>query len=63
MAKVRKAFEEDGQALLAAVLKGDDNQKYRGGFFLSSVNDADYDYVRSMYRTIGVERFTSFVGD
>lgn len=63
VAKVRKAFEEDGQALLAAVLKGDDNQKYRGGFFLSSVNDADYDYVRSMYKTIGVERFTSFVGD
>tara|TARA_E500000318_G_scaffold86547_1_gene83254 strand:- start:3043 stop:3906 length:864 start_codon:yes stop_codon:yes gene_type:complete len=61
--KVRKAFEEDGQDLLAAVLKGDDNQKYRGGFFLSSVNDADYDYVRSMYKTIGVERFTSFVGD
>jgi phosphonate transport system substrate-binding protein len=63
VAKVRKAFEEDGQALLAAVLKGDDNQKYRGGFFLSSVDDADYDYVRSMYKTIGVERFTSFVGD
>lgn len=63
VAKVRKAFEEDGQDLLAAVLKGDDNQKYRGGFFLSSVNDADYDYVRSMYKTIGVERFTSFVGD
>lgn len=63
VAKVRKAFEEDGQALLAAVLKGDDNQKYRGGFFLASVNDADYDYVRSMYKTIGVERFTSFVGD
>ena len=61
--KVRKAFEQDGQALLAAVLKGDDNQKYRGGFFLSSVDDADYDYVRSMYKTIGVERFTSFVGD
>lgn len=63
VAKVRMAFEEDGQALLAAVLKGDDNQKYRGGFFLSSVDDTDYDYVRSMYKTIGVERFTSFVGD
>ena len=63
VAKVRKAFEEDGKALLAAVLQGDDNQKYRGGFFLSSVDDADYDYVRSMYKTIGVERFTSFVGD
>ncbi|MEO9900252.1 PhnD/SsuA/transferrin family substrate-binding protein [Nisaea sp.] len=61
--KVGKAFEEDGKDLLAAVLKGDDNQKYRGGFFLSSVNDADYDYVRSMYKTIGVKRFTSFVGD
>ncbi|UUX48112.1 PhnD/SsuA/transferrin family substrate-binding protein [Nisaea acidiphila] len=63
VAKVRKAFAEDGQSLLAAVLKGDDNKKYEGGFFLSSVNDADYDYVRSMYKTIGVESFTSFVGD
>lgn len=61
--KVRKAFEEDGKDMLAAVLKGDDNKKYEGGFFLSSVNDNDYDYVRSMYKTIGVEQFTSFVGD
>ena len=26
------------------------------------VEDADYDYVRSMYKTIGVDTFTAFVG-
>lgn len=60
---VRKAFLEDGKALMAAVLQGDDNKKYAGGFFLTSVEDSDYDYVRSMYRTIGVEGFGEFVGD
>ena len=61
--KVRDAFVNDGAALMDAVLKGDDNDKYEGGFFLASVNDADYDYVRSMYRTIGVDTFGAFVGD
>ncbi|MEM9277125.1 MAG: PhnD/SsuA/transferrin family substrate-binding protein [Pseudomonadota bacterium] len=61
--KVRDAFVEDGAAIMKAVLKGDDNQKYAGGFFLDKVNDADYDYVRSMYKTIGVESFGAFVGD
>ena len=61
--KVEKAFVEDGAALLDAVLKGEDNQKYKGGFFLAAVDDADYDYVRSMYRTIGVDGFSQFVGN
>ena len=61
--KVRDAFVKDGKAIMAAVLKGDDNQKYSGGFFLSTVNDADYNYVRSMYKTIGVDSFSKFVGD
>ncbi|MEL6574896.1 MAG: PhnD/SsuA/transferrin family substrate-binding protein [Pseudomonadota bacterium] len=60
---VRDAFLNDGAMLMEAVLKGEDNQKYKGGFFLTSVDDSDYDYVRSMYRTIGVESFDSFVGD
>ena len=61
--KVKNAFVNDGAAIMEAVLQGEDNDKYAGGFFLESVNDADYDYVRSMYRTIGVDGFSIFVGD
>ncbi len=60
---VRVAFLEDGEAMMQAVLRGEDNAKYEGGFFLGSVDDADYDYVRDMYRTIGVDGFGAFVGD
>ncbi|QPH53212.1 PhnD/SsuA/transferrin family substrate-binding protein [Pontivivens ytuae] len=60
---VRDAFLEYGPALMAGVLEGEDNQKYAGGFFLNEVRDADYEYVRDMYRTIGVESFDAFVGD
>ena len=60
--KVRDAFLNKGEDLMAAVLKGDDNQKYSGGFFLTEIDDADYDYVRSMYKTIGVDT-KAFVGD
>jgi phosphonate transport system substrate-binding protein len=63
LAKIREAFVSKGSELMSAVLAGEDNQKYKGGFFLAEVNDADYDYVRSMYRTIGVESFGQFVGD
>jgi phosphonate transport system substrate-binding protein len=59
---VRTAFLEEGEAMMRAVLVGEDNGKYEGGFFLGSVEDADYDYVRDMYRTIGVEGFGEFVG-
>lgn len=60
---VRTAFLEDGAAMMAAVLSGEDNRKYEGGFFLGSVEDAHYDYVRDMYRTIGVDGFDTFVGE
>ncbi len=60
--KVRDAFLNKGATLMDAVLKGDDNQKYTGGFFLTSIKDKNYDYVRSMYKTIGVDT-KSFVGD
>ncbi|MEL7348989.1 MAG: PhnD/SsuA/transferrin family substrate-binding protein [Pseudomonadota bacterium] len=61
--KVRDAFLNDGAALMEAVLKGEDNAKYKGGFFLTTIEDSDYDYVRAMYRTIGVDSFDNFVGD
>ncbi|MFS4580907.1 PhnD/SsuA/transferrin family substrate-binding protein [Phaeobacter sp. C3_T13_0] len=60
--KIANAFLNDADALMAALLKGDDNQKYDGGFFLTATNDADYDYVRDMYKTIGVDT-SSFVGN
>lgn len=58
---VRDAFAEKGNELMQAVLNGEDNEKFKGGFFLTDVKDGDYDYVRSMYRTIGVDTFTDFV--
>jgi phosphonate transport system substrate-binding protein len=60
--KVREAFLNDGKDLMAAVIKGEDNKKYEGGFFLTSIEDSSYDYVRSMYNTIGVS-MNSFVGN
>lgn len=63
VAKVRAAFAQQGETLMAAVLTGDDNKKYAGGVFLPKVADSDYDYVRAMYHTIGVTAFDSFVGN
>ena len=60
--KVREAFLNDGKDLMAAVIKGEDNKKYEGGFFLTSIEDSNYDYVRSMYNTIGVS-MNSLVGN
>lgn len=60
--KFREAFVQKGSELMGAVLKGDDNRKYEGGFFLTTINDKSYDYVRHMYRTIGVDT-NSFVGE
>ena len=59
--KVQTAFVENGTELMNGVLKGDDNQKFKGGFFLTDVKDSDYDYVRSMYKTIGIDTITDFV--
>lgn len=60
---VRSAFSDHGKELLAEVVKGDDNKKYMGGHFLRQIEDKDYNYVRSMYSTIGVDKFNSFVGN
>lgn len=61
---IRSAFVDEGAALMQAVVETtEDNRKYLGGHFITTINDADYDYVRDMYRTIGVESFDAFVGD
>lgn len=60
--KMRGAFQRDFPALLAAMLEGKDNAKYENATLVAAT-DADYDVVRSMYRAIGVDDFTQFIGD
>jgi phosphonate transport system substrate-binding protein len=48
---------------VAAILAGQENQKYQGMKFVANVADGDYEYVRAMYRSIGRPQFAEFVGD
>lgn len=59
---VRATFTEHFDELLAAMLEGKDNAKYENAS-LVQVEDSDYDEVRDMYRAIGVDDFSEFVGD
>lgn len=59
--KMKKVFSENSAELVAAILVGSDNKKYAGMKFIPTVKDEDYNYVRSMYRTIGYTKFSSFV--
>lgn len=62
VAKVRKVFLDHGTELMKAVTTGtDDNRKFAGGVFLPEVKDSDYDYVRSIYATIGITEFNKFI--
>ncbi len=63
VAKVRAVFSENSDELIAAILKGEDNQKYAGMKFLPNVKDADYQYVRNAYATIGYPQYSDFVGN
>lgn len=60
---MRKAFTEHSDALVSAILTGDDNQKYAGMKFLTAIEDKDYDYVRRMYATVGYPEYAEFLGD
>lgn len=62
--QMKKVFSENSEALIAAVLLGpDENQKFQGMKFIPSIADADYNYVRKMYATIGQGQYAVFVGD
>ncbi len=61
--KVRAGFASHQKELIAAILVGKDNQKYLGMKFLPNIRDADYNYVRSMYATIGQPEYADFVGN
>ena len=58
---LRQVFVDHEAELIQAILRGQDNQKYQGMKIITPVKDSDYDYVRSMYRTIGFPRFSEFI--
>jgi len=64
VAKMKKVFSENSDALIGAVLQGpDENQKFQGMKFIPSISDQDYNYIRKMYETIGQPQYASFVGN
>jgi phosphonate transport system substrate-binding protein len=64
VAKIRDAVAGNKAAMAEAVLKGgDENAKFLGMEFVTNVDDRAYDYVRSMYTTIGYPQFSTFIGD
>ncbi len=60
---MRKAFSEHSDALVAAILVGEQNKKYAGMRFLTQIGDKDYDVVRVMFKTAGYPEYSEFIGD
>lgn len=61
--RLRTAFEEGWPELRSAMVKGEENEKFAEATLVAKPVDEDYDVVRSMYQTVGVNDFTEFVGD
>ena len=61
--KLRNAFKNNSAELAAAILKGEDNKKYKGMTFLDNIKDSDYQYIRKMYVTIGYPQLSEMVGE
>ena len=62
VAKVRDVFANNFETLFAAVTSTDANRKYVGGKFIADVRDSDYEIIRQMYRSVGIESFSKFAG-
>ena len=62
VAKVRDAFANNFETLFAAVTSTEANRKYVGGKFIADVRDSDYEIIRQMYRSVGIESFSKFAG-
>jgi len=60
---MRKVFVDKSDALIKAMLNSGRDDKYRGMKFLPAIRDADYDYVRTMYKTAGFPEYADFVGN
>lgn len=63
---LKTAVTEHSDALVDAIVPDDgmgENRKYEGMQFLANIKDADYDYARKAYETIGYPQYNEFVGD
>jgi phosphonate transport system substrate-binding protein len=64
VARLRTAFKDHGGKLIDSILAGgDENQKFKGMNWITTIKDEDYNYVRRMYATIGQPQFSEFVGN
>lgn len=64
VARMKKAFTENSDALIAAVLLGpEENQKFQGMRFIPGIADKDYNYIRKMYATIGQPQYANFISN
>ncbi|MCB0319070.1 MAG: phosphate/phosphite/phosphonate ABC transporter substrate-binding protein [Bdellovibrionales bacterium] len=63
VAKIRAAFADHSDELIASILQGEELQKYNGMRFITNVKDSDYNYVRSMYISAGYPEYSEFVGN
>ncbi len=63
--RLRDGFVNHSDELINAIVTGGgtDVDKYTGMRFISNIKDSDYNYVRSMYATIGYPEYSDFVGD
>ena len=55
--KVRNAIADASQEFITAILQGTDNQKYSQMAFDTSVDDKNYDVVRDMFKSAGLNQF------
>lgn len=56
---ISTAIDLHGNEFVKALLTGEDNQKYVGMQFRPGISDADYDDVRTMFRTAGLEQLAN----
>lgn len=63
--RLRDGFVNHSDELIDSIVRGGghDVEKYTGMRFVSNIKDSDYNYVRSMYATIGYPEYSDFVGD
>ena len=61
--RIRRAFVENAEKLMSAAVKGEENKKYIGGAFIPNVSDADYEYVRQAYITVGAPNLAKFIDE
>ena len=59
---IQTTFRDHFDNLLNAMLEGKDNAKFANAK-LVEVSDQDYDRVRAMYESVGVNDFSNFLGD